>query len=77
MSEKFMCVCGKREQLNITNWKRHLDNCKARKIKISSRSITSFFPTPKRVRMNTESNYSCSNGKYYLCTGYLILNIIN
>lgn len=67
MSEKFMCVCGKkREQLNITNWKRHLDNCKPRKTKISSRPISSFFPRPKKVRMNTESNYSCSNGKYYL-----------
>lgn len=70
MSEKLMCVCGKkREQLNITNWKRHLDNCKARKIKISSRPISFFFPKPKKIRMNllnTESNYCCSNDKYYL-----------
>lgn len=67
MSEKFMCVCGKkREQLHITNWNKHLDNCKTRKTKISCRPISSFFPGPKKVRMNTESNYSCSNGKYYL-----------
>ncbi|XP_050063498.1 uncharacterized protein LOC126552725 isoform X21 [Aphis gossypii] len=56
-SEKLMCVCGKkRENLNITNWKRHLDNCKQRKTKINSRSITSFFntPKPKKICMDTD-----------------------
>ncbi|KAL5246057.1 hypothetical protein ACI65C_013465 [Semiaphis heraclei] len=28
---------------------------------MSSRPISSFFPIPKKVRMNTESDYSCSN----------------
>ena len=72
MSEKCMCVCGKkREQLNITNWKRHLDNCKVRKTKISSRSISSFFPTPITVQMNTGTNYSCSFGKYLLSFSWI------
>lgn len=66
MSEKCICVCGKkREQLNITNWNRHLDNCKTRKTKISSRPISSFFPAPKKIRMNAKTNYSSSNGKFY------------
>lgn len=66
MSEKFMCVCGKnREQLNTTNWQRHLDNCKARKTKITSRPISSFFKTPKKIRMDPLTNYSCSDGKFY------------
>ncbi|KAE9541314.1 hypothetical protein AGLY_004559 [Aphis glycines] len=63
MSEKCMTyVCGKkREQLNVTNWNRHLDNCKVRKTKISSRPISSFFPTPKKVEINARTNNSSSN----------------
>lgn len=65
MSEKLMCICGKkREQMNPTNWKRHLDYCKIRKNKMTSRPISSFFPTPKKVRMDTETSNFCSNGKF-------------
>jgi len=67
MSEKLICICGKkREQLNSTNWKRHLDNCKVRKTKMSSRPISSFFPTPKKIRMDAGTSHSCSDGKFYL-----------
>jgi len=70
MSEKLMCICGKkREQLNPTNWKRHLDYCKVRKNKMTSRPISFFFPTPatpKKVRIDAETSNSCSNGKFYL-----------
>lgn len=77
-SEKLMCVCGKkRENLNITNWKRHLDNCKQRKTKITSRSITSFFntPKPKKVCMDTDTihyPYATPDGKSYTYL-YLII----
>jgi hypothetical protein len=64
-TEKMLsCVCGKhRGKLNNTNWKRHLDNCKARKTITNSRSIISFFPGPKKVRVDTETSYFCSHGK--------------
>lgn len=56
-----ICVCGKiRGNLNFTNWQRHLDNCKSRKTKSTSRPISSFFSAPKKVRLEENSSL---NGK--------------
>lgn len=62
-----VCVCGKsRDNLNITNWKRHITNCKIKKNKILNRSITSFFPAPKKLR--TEADHI--DGKFYIYMNY-------
>ncbi|VVC24489.1 Hypothetical protein CINCED_3A017303 [Cinara cedri] len=57
------CVCGKvRGNLNLTNWQRHIDNCKARKTVKSSRSIASFFTISKKNQLEEEKlAFSCSN----------------
>lgn len=62
-TEKTMtCVCGKqRGKLNSPNWKKHIDNCKARKSKSYSQSITSFFPAPKKARVDTDDRNKVVN----------------
>jgi hypothetical protein len=56
------CVCRKqRGKLNSPNWKKHIDNCKARKSKSYSQSITSFFPAPKKARVDTDDRNKVVN----------------
>jgi len=66
-----MCACSKRrENLILTNWQRHLDNCKKRKTKNTSRSITSFFntPKPKKICIDADTisySYPAKDGEFY------------
>lgn len=63
--QKIKCVCGKsRDNLNVTNWKRHhVDNCKVKKKnRTFSLPITSFYPAPKKLR----SEAGVKDGKFYI-----------
>lgn len=60
------CICGKlKNNINSTNWLRHLNSCQTSKIKSKNTDILSFFSNKSTKK---------SNCKYYL---YIKIDCIN
>lgn len=46
MSQNIVCACGKKKNnINSTNWSRHLMSCKIEKIKQKCSTISTYFNT--------------------------------
>lgn len=66
------CICGKtRSGLNRTNWQRHLNSCKKRKLQFSACSISKFLVgSTKEFIVSKDDQLSDTTGKlfsYIIC----------
>lgn len=70
------CICGKkRNGLNSTNWTRHLDSCKKRKLQFSAGSITKFLKTNTNSSTSSSIQMQCNTIGNYLLNYNTTVNI--